>query len=137
MYGCSNGIQSLAETGTIQMKSRLTPHCVWLSSHIQSLWDRYLTSILDKYVFDRRNVDIAGLLFLPYRWISRWFFLISGTSEVPNIFTTFLNGPQKYRDFLCEFFEDQNRSGKYHVDGMAYAHAVLECFRNMINPNAE
>ena len=52
-----------------------------LSSHIQWLWDRYLTSILDQYAFNKRNVDIAGLLFFAYRWDLHWFFLISGTSK--------------------------------------------------------
>ena len=106
-----------------------------LSGHIQSLWDRYLTSTLNRYTFDRRNVDIAGLLFLPEIWNSRWFSLISGVSEVPDIFLDC--DPGKCQDFLSEFFEDENRSGKYHVNGTIYAHAALECFRNMINPNSE
>ena len=105
-----------------------------LLSHIKSLWDRYLTSTLDQYAFNKRNIDIAGLLFFPDIWDSRWFSLISRASEVPHIF---LYGPKEYHYFLREFFEDKNRSGKYHVDDTVYAHAALECFRNMINPNAE
>ena len=63
-----------------------------------------------------------------------WFSLISGISEVPEIFEWF---DEAYRRLLRGFFEDENRSGKYHVDGTVYAHAVLECFRNMVNPNDE
>ena len=105
-----------------------------LLRHLQSLWDRYLTSTLDQESFNKINVGIAGLLFFPDTWDLRWFSLISGTSHVPDIF---LWGSEKYQHFLCEFFEDKNRSGRYHVDGTVYAHAVLECFQNMINPNAE
>ena len=41
------------------------------------------------------------------------------------------------RLLISKFLEDSDRSGKYHVDGTVYAHAVLECFRNMVNPNDE
>jgi len=44
---------------------------------------------------------------------------------------------QPYRLMLSEFFEDKNRSGQYHLDGTVYAHAALECLRNMVNPNDE
>jgi len=105
-----------------------------LSSHIQSLCDRHLTLTLNQHAFNRSNVDIAWLLFLPPSWNLRWFPLISGTSQVPYIFSF---GPKEYRNFLRQFFEDKNRSGKYHVDGRAYGHAALECFRNMIDSNSD
>jgi hypothetical protein len=102
-----------------------------LSSHIQLLWDQYLTTALNECTFNGNNVDIAGLLFFPPMWDSRWFSLISGISQVPDIFHF------EYGHFISEFFEDKNRSGKYHVDGTVYAHATLEYFRNMLNPNHE
>lgn len=98
-----------------------------LSSHFQSLWDQYLISKLNEHKFNGTNVDIAGLLFLPQSSQSRWFYLFH-LSQVPTIFT-------KVEDdlrILPAFFEDKIRSGKYHVDGTVYAHAVLEFFRNML-----
>ena len=97
------------------------------SSHFQSLWDRYLISTLEQYEFNRGNVDIAELLFFHEIWDWLWSRVIPGSYEVPSIF---LCG-QEYQDLLSEFFEDKNRSGKYHVDGTAYAHAALEFFRNI------
>ena len=106
-----------------------------LFSHIQLLWDQYLTAKLNECTFNGSNVDIAGLLLFPPMWDSRWFSLISGSSQVPDIFRWY--PVNKYRHFLSEFFDDKNRSGKYHVDGTVYAHATLECFRNMFNSNHE
>ena len=106
-----------------------------LSNHIQSLWDQYFITELDEYTFNGDNVDIAGLLLLPHPWRSRWSFLISGVSQVSNFFQQYTNPLDK--NFLTNFFEDKARSGKYHVDGTVYAHAALECLRNMVNPNDE
>ncbi|KAF8810394.1 hypothetical protein BYT27DRAFT_7186617 [Phlegmacium glaucopus] len=109
-----------------------------LSSHFQLLLDQHLTTKLNEYKFNGSNVDIAGLLYFPFPWKSPWFSLISGISPVPDIFDIFpayLGDEERYRHLLIEFFEDENRSGKYHLDGIVYAHAALECFRNMVNPN--
>ena len=105
-----------------------------LSNHIQSLWDQCLTAKLSECTFNGNNVDIAGLLFLPSWWKSPWFSLISGISDVPNILRYHSD---LYRNLICEFFENKLRSGKYHIDGTVYAHAALECLRNMVNPNDE
>jgi hypothetical protein len=105
-----------------------------LSNHIQLLWDHYLTTKLSEYTFNGNNVDISGLLFFPNMWHPSWFSLISGISEVPKIFSY---RAAEYRALIHEFFEDKARSGKYHVDGIIYAHAALECLRNMINPGDE
>ena len=104
-----------------------------LSSHIQSLWDRYLTSSLDQHPFNRGNVDIAGLLFFPGIWDQRRSIILR-SSQISAIL---LRGPQQYQDLLREFFEDKNRSGRYHLDGTVYAHTALAYFQTMINPNAE
>ena len=106
-----------------------------LSSHIQSLWDQYFISKLNGYTFNGNNVDIAGILFFPPVWNSRWFSLISGISRVPDLFRRYYF--YGFQHFLCDFLEDRARSGKYHVNGRAYAHAALECLRNMVNPNDE
>ena len=107
-----------------------------LSNHIQSLWDQYLTTKLSEHTFNGSNVDIAGLLFFPPDWGSCWFYLISGISKVPDIFEPhYLSYNVAYRRFLSTFFEDKKRSGRYHVDGTVYAHAALQCFRNMFNLN--
>ena len=103
-----------------------------LSGHIQSLWDRYLISTFDQHAFNRRNIDIAGFLFLPEIWHSRWFSLVSGTTQLPDVI---LFRSDQYKHLLMHFFEDKDRSGRYHVDGTVYAHAALECFQNMFNPN--
>ncbi|KAF8810496.1 hypothetical protein BYT27DRAFT_7186573 [Phlegmacium glaucopus] len=103
-----------------------------LSSHFQLLWDQNLTTELNEYKFNGSNVDIAGLLYFPSMWASPWFSLISSDSRDPNVFHVH---SESYRHLLIKFFEDKNRSGKYHVDGIVYAHAALECFRNMVNPN--
>ena len=116
------------------MKSQADTASKELSNHIQSLWDHYLTTKLSEYTFNGNNVDIAGVLFLPHMWHSCWFSLISGISEVSKIFP-FHHHP--YQVFIREFFEDKARSGKYHVDGTTYAHAALECLRNMVNPSDE
>ena len=108
-----------------------------LSSHIQSLWDQYLTTKLSEHTFNGSNVDIAGLLFFPPEWDSCWFYLISGISKVPDIFQPHFFYDVAYRHFLSKFFEDKSRSGKYHVDGIVYAHAALQCFRKMFNPDDE
>lgn len=114
-------------------------------SHIQSLWDQYLITKLNEHRFNGSNIDIAGLLFFPDTWQSCWFSLISGASQVPDIFNGFkyvtwssLDGDaEKFRLFITEFFEDRNRSGKYYLDGTVYAYAALECLKNMVNPNDE
>ncbi|KAF8815723.1 hypothetical protein BYT27DRAFT_7192458 [Phlegmacium glaucopus] len=113
-----------------------------LSSHFKFLFDQHLTTKLNEYKFNGSNVDIAGLIFFPFLWNSPWFSLISGISQVPDIFPFYavyspvhMGDEERYRRLLIEFFEDKNRSGKYHVDGIVYAHAALECFRNMVNPN--
>ena len=107
-----------------------------LSSHIQSLWDRHLTSMLNEYAFNEKNVDIAGLLFFPLMWNFR--FSPSLISSIPDLFRWHWGRhPDPYRHLLIEFFEDKDRSGKYHVDGVVYAHAALEYFRNMVDPNDE
>ncbi|KAF8815007.1 hypothetical protein BYT27DRAFT_7201103 [Phlegmacium glaucopus] len=113
-----------------------------LSSHLQLILDQYLTTSLNQYKIHRSNVDIAGMVFFPFPWNSAWFSMISGISRVPDIFPLNTSYPfvstvvdEQYRHLLIEFFEDKNRSGKYHVDGIVYAHAALECFRNMVNPN--
>jgi hypothetical protein len=105
-----------------------------LSNHIQLFWNQCFTTKLSEWTFNGNNVDIAGLLFLPYFWNSRWLSLISGISDVPDILHFHIDS---YRDFICEFFENKLRSGKYHIDGTVYAHAALECLRNMVNPNDE
>ena len=87
-----------------------------------------------QYAFGKRNVDIAGFFLFPPTWNSLWFSLNLGTSTLPAIFSWYF---EDYRHFLSNFFEDKNRSGRYHLDGTVYAHAALECLRNMINPNAE
>ncbi|KAF8809772.1 hypothetical protein BYT27DRAFT_7187645 [Phlegmacium glaucopus] len=111
-----------------------------LSSHFKSLLDQHLTTKLNEYKLNGSNVDIAGLVFLPFPWKSSWFSLISGISRVPDIFPFYpvysLNdNEEQYRHLLIEFFEDKTRSGKYHLDGIVYAQAALECFQNMVNPN--
>ncbi|KAF8809769.1 hypothetical protein BYT27DRAFT_7232197 [Phlegmacium glaucopus] len=110
-----------------------------LSSHFQLLFDQHLTTNLNDYKLNGSNVDIAGLIFFPFLWNSSWSSLISGMSPVPDIFPFYSlyydDYEERYRHLLIEFFEDKNRSGKYHVDGIVYAHAALECFRNMVNPN--
>ena len=94
-----------------------------LSSHIQSLWDQYLTSKLGEFTFHESNVDIAGILFLLPVWSLRWFSLISGTSQVPDFFLSYhFNRSQ---NLICEFFGDKARSGKYHVGGTVCAYAAL------------
>ena len=97
-----------------------------LSTHFQSLWDRYLTSTLEQHEFKRGNVDIVGLLFFPRIWDWDW----SLDDRIPKIFLGRC-APKEYQDLLSEFFEDKNRSGKYHVDSTVYAHAALEFFRNI------
>ncbi|KAF8809778.1 hypothetical protein BYT27DRAFT_7135942 [Phlegmacium glaucopus] len=113
-----------------------------LSTHFQLLFDQYLTTKLNESKIHRSNVDIAGLIFFPFPWNSAWLSMISGISRVPDIFPFNTSYPfvstvvdEQYRHLLIKFFEDENRSGKYHVDGTVYAHAALECFRNMVNPN--
>ena len=103
-----------------------------LSSHILSLWDRYITSTLDQYAAFKINVNIAKVLFFPTVWGFRWFSFISGATQFPLIFLWRNPG---YNRFLMQFFEDKERSGIYHMDGTVYAHAALECFQNMFNPN--
>ncbi|KAF8815033.1 hypothetical protein BYT27DRAFT_7201133 [Phlegmacium glaucopus] len=105
-----------------------------LSSHFQLLLDQHLTTSLNEHKFNGSNVDIAGLAFFAFPWNSAWFSLISGISRVPDIFPLYTD-PEPYRRLLIEFFEDKDRSGKYHVDGIVYARAALECFQNMVNPN--
>jgi len=73
-------------------------------------------------------------VFFPPTWHSRWFSLISGSSDVPDIFS---RSREEYQDFLTDFFEDKDRSGRYHLDGTVYAHVALECFQNMINSNSD
>ena len=84
----------------------------------------------------------------PSDWRSVWFSTISGVSKVPRIFQcdtridswSSLVSKGNGSNFLlliAEFLEDRDRSGKYHVDGTVYAHAALECFRIMVNPNDE
>ncbi|KAF8809797.1 hypothetical protein BYT27DRAFT_7187682, partial [Phlegmacium glaucopus] len=110
-----------------------------LSSHFQLLFNQHLTTNLNEYKLNGSNVDIAGLVFFPFLWNSAWFSLISGISRVPDIFAfdkysrPYMH--ERYQHLLIKFFDDKNRSGKYHVDGIVYAHAALECCQNMVNPN--
>jgi hypothetical protein len=110
-----------------------------LSRHIRSLCDRHFTTRLDDHVLNAKNADIAivGLLFFPSPWNSHWFSLISGISQVPDILESGNPETEPYQHFLLEFFEDKDRSGNYYLDGIIYARAALECFRNMANINDE
>ena len=87
-------------------------------------------------------------MFFPSKWRLAWVSLISGVSKVPRIFewSSYTDAwsqlhldrnESEFRLLITEFLEDRDRSGKYHVDGTVYAHAALECFRNMVNPNDE
>ncbi|KAF8805708.1 hypothetical protein BYT27DRAFT_7142260, partial [Phlegmacium glaucopus] len=91
---------------------------------------QHLTTRLDECKFNGSNVDIVGLIFFPFSWSWVWFYLISGISQVPGIFPFHveyhLGDVEGYRHLLIEFFEDKHRCGKYHVDGIVYAHAALE-----------